>query len=328
MTRATSESDLFKQLTWEDLQAWAGSRVLSRGQSYQRSHRVKDLARTETGALISWVHGGARYASLVDFEEGDLISSCTCPYGATCKHAVAVVLEYLDHLKKNIPIQKISKEDERLLLLNGALDEDDGGGVRLDADDSPPQRHPKSIPDALKRFLEEQTREQLINLLEDLAGKYSTVREDLQDRVDLSKGSVKKLVTAVRKEIRELSSEPAWKNHWNDEGHIPDYSRVKDRLEALLAKGHADEVVAIGKELFDAGIGQVEMSHDEGETGSEISSCLDIVFQALPLSSLSPVEQMLWVIDAELEDDYELTLWSRIFLEEETEGFGLECGCR
>jgi uncharacterized Zn finger protein len=317
MTRATSESDLFKQLTRGDVQSWAGSRILSRGQGYQRSHRVKDLARTETGALIAWVHGGARYATLVDFEDGDLISSCTCPYGATCKHAVAVLLEYLDQLKKNTPVQQMTKEDERLLLLNGVLNEegweDEDDAEELDADDSPPRRHPKSTSDALKAFLEEQTREQLISLLEDLAGKYSMVREGLQDRVDLSKGSVKKLVTAVKKEIRVLSSEPGWKNHWNDEGHIPDYSRVKDRLESLLKKGHADEVVSIGKELFDAGVRQVEMSHDEGETGTEISSCLEVIFRALPLSSLSPVEQMLWVIDAELEDEYELTYGAEYF---------------
>ncbi len=106
----------------------------------------------------------------------------------------------------------------------------------------------------MKDFLEDQTKEQLISLLEDLAGKHSIVREDLQDRLDLAKGSVKKMVNAVRKEIHELSSEPAWRNHWNDEGYIPDYSRVKDRLESLLSKGHADEVVALGKELLEAGI--------------------------------------------------------------------------
>jgi uncharacterized Zn finger protein len=87
-----------------------------------------------------------------------------------------------------------------------------------------------------------QTKEQLIALVEDLAGKYSIVRQDLEDRQGLSKGSVKKVVSAIRKEIHELSSEPGWSNHWNNEGYIPDYSRVKGRLQSLLAKGHADEI--------------------------------------------------------------------------------------
>jgi uncharacterized Zn finger protein len=124
-------------------------------------------------------------------------------------------------------------------------------------------------------------------------------------------------VSAARKEIHELGSRPGWRDHWNNEGYVPDYSRVKDRLESLLANGHADEVVALGKEVLETGIRQVEMSDDEGETSIEISSCLDIVFLALPQSSLSAVDQMLWVIDAELKDHYDLCYGSEAFWENE-----------
>jgi uncharacterized Zn finger protein len=55
------------------------------------------------------------------------------------------------------------------------------------------------------------------------------------------------------------------------------------------------------------------MSNDEGETATEISSCMEVVFRALPQSSLSQVGQMLWVIDAELEDEYELCYGSESF---------------
>ena len=81
---------------------------------------------------------------------------------------------------------------------------------------------------------------------------------------------------------------------------------MRDRLEALLAQGHADAVVDVGEELLEAGTRQVEMSHDEGETGEEIASCLDIVFRALSHSSRSPAEQMRWAVEADLSDDYEL----------------------
>jgi uncharacterized Zn finger protein len=69
----------------------------------------------------------------------------------------------------------------------------------------------------------------------------------------------------------------------------------------------------LGKEIIDAGISQVEMSHDDGELSTEISSCLEVAFKALPLSSLSPVEQILWMIDAELKDEYELCYGSEEF---------------
>jgi uncharacterized Zn finger protein len=86
-------------------------------------------------------------------------------------------------------------------------------------------------------------------------------------------------------------------------------------MNALFKQGHADEVVALGGELLEAGLRQVEMSNDEGETATEISSCLEVVFRALPQSSLSPVEQMRWVIDGELEDEYELCYGSESFWE-------------
>ena len=320
MKREAFKRDLFEKLNWDDLQGWAGDRVLSRGQDYQRSHRVQELAQTESGEFVSWVQGAKRYATQVGFKGGELISTCTCPYGGACKHAVAVVLDYLDCLKKNMEVPKIAGQDKRLSLVKKIGDEDqwdeeedEEDEEESGADNIPPRRLSKSTRGALKSFLEDQTKEQLISLLEDLAGKHSIVRQDLQDRLDLAKGSVKRLVGAVRKEIHNLSSEPAWRNHWNNEGYVPDYSRVKDRLEFLLSKGHADEVVAIGKELLEAGIRQVEMSHDHGEVGMEISSCMDVVFRALPQSSMPPVEQMLWMIDARLDDEYDLCYGAESF---------------
>jgi uncharacterized Zn finger protein len=322
MKKEPSKRNLFERLDWDDLEQWAGSKILSRGQGYQRSHRVKELAQTQTGALVAWVYGEQKYATEVDFKDGELISVCTCPYGDNCKHAVAVVLEYLDQLKKNREVPQIIEQDQRIGLLQGFADEedrevDDEEGEEVDTIHLVSPKSGKSIPPNLKGFLEEQTKEQLITLLKDLSKKYPSVREDLQDRQDLSKGSVKRVVSAARKEIHAISSRPGWRNHWNNEGYIPDYSRVKDRLESLLANGHADEVVVLGKELLETGIRQVEMSDDEGETGIEISSCLDIVFLALPQSSLSAVDQMLWVIDAELKDNYDLCYGSESFWENE-----------
>jgi uncharacterized Zn finger protein len=322
MKKQPSKRDLFERLDWDDLEQWAGSKILSRGQGYQRSRRVKELVQTQTGALVAWVYGGQKYATEVDFEDGELISVCTCPYGDNCKHAVAVVLEYLDQLKKNREVPHIIEQDQRIELLQGFADEedrevDDEEGEEADTIHLVSPKSGKSIPPNLKGFLEEQTKEHLIALLKDLSERYPSVREDLQDRRNLSRGSVKRVVSATRKEIHELSSRPGWRNHWNNEGYIPDYSRVKDRLKSLLANGHADEVVVLGKELLETGIRQVEMSDDEGETGIEISSCLDIVFLALPESSLSAAEQMLWVIDAELKDNYDLCYGAESFWENE-----------
>ena len=322
------ELDRFKELTWKASEEWAGSRILSRGQSYHRSGRVDELAATPAGSLIATVRGGNKYTTLVEFQEGELTSRCTCPYGESCKHAVAVVLDYLEKVKKRVEVPTIDARDKRLGLLaeshddfviEDAQDVDSTEEDEIDYRETSAGRGRKDTSSPIKAFLENMTKDELLGLLLEAAQKYPSFREDLLHRQHLSKGDVKNVVAAVRKEIRSLSAEPAWRNHWNDEGHIPDYSRVRNRLETLLSAGHADAVITLGKELLDAGIQQVEMSHDEGETVEEISSCLAVVFSALSRSSLSPVEQMLWVIDAELEDDYDLCQGSKYFWEERRE---------
>ena len=88
------EKDAYADLTWEDLEHWAGTTIVSRGRTYQRNSSVSDLGITPEGALIAYVLGSTRYVTQVTIQDGDLTSECTCPYWTTCKHAVAVVLEF------------------------------------------------------------------------------------------------------------------------------------------------------------------------------------------------------------------------------------------
>lgn len=326
MASKNKKIDFIKNLSWDDLREWAGSKILSRGRDYQKSGQVEKLAVTPAGALVAWVQGTHQYATLVDIKNEDLVSDCDCPYGGTCKHAVAVVLEALEYLKKKKEIPACSDKDQRLeALADIELDEDededweeDEEELEEDWDREREREEKKSHPnrdssasktktsDSFQSFLEEQTKAQLVGLIQELAKSYPEVRQALEDQLALSKGTVNRMIQSIRNEIDELSSKPGWRHHWNDEGYTPDYSRVEERLKALLSKGYADEVVSLGKELLKAGTRQIEMSDDEGETGMEISSCLGIVFKALQKSTLSPVQQMVWAVDAELMDEYDL----------------------
>jgi len=319
MAQKHSQTDPLKDLTWDDLQEWAGAAIVTRGERYQHSGQVHDLARTSRGGLVAWVQGTGRYATTIESEGKALIAACTCPYGDICKHAVAVVLDYLEQVKQNRAIPTVTEQDYRLRLLEDSVDteerdeEEDGDEADEDVGRAFPRRSRKAAVGVLPEFLEQQTKPQLLALIKDMAQRYPDVRQSLQDWHNLLVGAVPKLVKAVRAEIAALSEEPGWSNHWNDEGSIPDYSRVRDRLEALLAQGHADAVVDVGTELLEAGTRQVEMSHDEGETGEEIASCLDIVFRALPHSSRSLTEQIRWAVEADLSDDYELCRGAKVF---------------
>src|SRR5205085_2569843 len=101
------------------------------------SQRVRDLAMTPDGEAVAWVEGTHRYATLVDIDEDGLISACTCPYGITCKHAVAVLLALLEHLRQKRELPAAGDTDPRLVLLEdgdeaseeAVWDEDDGKDI-------------------------------------------------------------------------------------------------------------------------------------------------------------------------------------------------------
>lgn len=100
-------SDLYAQLTWEQLEERFSKRILDRGERYQQSGRVAELARFGLNGLVARVNGSEAYVCRVLVADGNEIQSlCTCPYCLGCKHAVAIVLEYLECLqeKRKVPV--------------------------------------------------------------------------------------------------------------------------------------------------------------------------------------------------------------------------------
>ncbi len=361
MASSSSPTSFFETLTWDDLNAVFGTSTVQRGRSYQRSRAVSKLGLTSDARLVAWVRGTERYATVVATKEGALEGMCSCPVGVNCKHAVAVVLEYLEHLKKNKPVPHVNSNDGRLDLaqadllddedFNAAGDEweddpdedeedwdddedDDEYGEDDDAEDrarAPSRgRSPATTTDApraakrgpasdsLRDFLHKQSSEALASYLLDLAKAIPEVRDALEDRRRAAEGSDKELIAATRKALDAASAEPGWTSHWSDEGYVPDYSRVQSLLQVMLERGAADTVVKLGEELLQVGSEQVSMSQDEGETAGEVMNCLAVVFQALPQTTKTPAEQILWAIDVQLQDDYDLcqdldAFWRREF---------------
>jgi uncharacterized Zn finger protein len=286
--------DRFSGLTWNDIEAWASQEIASRGQNYQRQGRVSDLAVTDDGSLIAWVDGSERYATRVVIDEDGLPDSiCTCPYERDCKHGVAVVIEYLKRVENKRSVPKAKQDDDRLELWD---DEPNDAKNGMSED----------IRQAIDGFLKGKTKAQLIDLFHDLAGQYPEMARELCDRKQVISGNTEPLVTRLRKEIRDLGNEPGWQNYWNSEGYTPDYSGIRQKLEMLLKAGHTDEVLTLGRDLVTTGARQVEESHDEGETATEIASCMPVVVEALDRSSLDTADKLTWALDALLEDQFEV----------------------
>lgn len=298
MPKKKTKLDRFPDLTWDDIEAWAGGTIGSRGKNYQRQGRVADLAVTEDGSLIAWVDGSERYATRVAMDEGGLPDSiCTCPYERDCKHGVAVVIEYLKQVGNNRLVPKAKQDDDRLILLADKGRGDDENFMSVMSED---------IRQDIDAFLQGKTKAQLIGLIHDLARQYPEMARDLSDRKQVISGNTEALVTRLRKEIRDLGSEPGWQNYWNSEGYTPDYSGIRKKLETLLKAGHTDEVLSLGRELVTTGIHQVEESDDEGETAMEIAECMPVIVEALDRSSLDPADKLTWALDALLEDQFEV----------------------
>jgi len=319
-------SDLFLDLDWTTLETWAGSKTLSRGRQYQRDGRVLELVRSPSGSIVAWVDGTERYATEVYFDDDDLRSVCTCPIGSGCKHAVAVILEYVALHKDNRLIRDLQDDDSRRLLLNdGAkgIPESSKPGAGPDRPRitgsiaKKKKAKPKKNQLSVSQYLSGLTKDDLICILEDLMMEYPQVRQEMTDRKSVAVSDARPVLDALRSDIDRISREEAWSNSWTGESQIPDYTPVRKRMEILLEMGHSDEVVGAGEFLLKKGMTQIEQSDDDdGETAGEIALCMDLVFLALLRSSLPAHERMLSVIHAELDDEYDLCGGAEKFWEE------------
>ena len=317
--------DPFLKLTWEDLEDWAGPGIVNRGRSYQSGGNVRDLARTGDDALVAWVLGSQRYATRAHLRAREFLESeCTCPYGPNCKHAVAVVLEYLERVKAETGTDVSVEDDQRLALLSAREGADECGEpweieafegheeyetVRQEADASEEKSKEKRSGSAeygassLAAYLEEQTKPELVALLVEFASAYEEVRRTLLDRQRVTSGRTGELLRMIRREIAALQ-EPVW-DRYEYGTPVMDSSRLEMTLKALIRAGQADAAARIGPELLEAGSRAMEYVDDE-EAGDGFSACLEVLFANLDATSLAPADQIMWALDMDLADGYDL----------------------
>jgi uncharacterized Zn finger protein len=301
-------SAILSNLTLDDLREWAGAKILSRGKSYVRN--VKGLSRMEDGTLAAWVSGSEEYATSVSLDsDGDFDYFCSCPYDwGPCKHTVAVVLAAAEQVKQKKVIPLLAEDDDLFLaLFDDSEDDYEDDDEFQEEDEDPEFTVALSTGKArLQKIFEGMDREELVALLMDLSGRYPEIERGMLEKKQLATGRVDKVVSSLRREIRNITAEQAWHNPWKGEGNIPDYSHVREQLQALLANGHADAVLQLGEELWTRGNTQVEQSNDDGDTATAIAECMEVVVAAVPQSSMTPPQQLMWVIDHALADEFSL----------------------
>jgi uncharacterized Zn finger protein len=292
----------FEDLSWDDLEQWAGAKVAGRARSYVR--KVKGLVRMKDGSLLAWVDGSDRYATRVEIDKQDgAVSECSCPFeGSPCKHAVAVVLAYQRSAPSNEVLPLASLDDERLERLGKIIDEVGKEKTAVATEEAGRKREDRQ----LQRHLEGLSKRELLKLVKEGLGLAPELKETLADGLAVRKGDVGRLVAAARREIEAAAAEEAWMNYWDRRGNTPDYSKAKRKLEQLLALGQVEAVIELGELLVELGMEQLGHSHDEGETGMEIASCMEVVGQAVWRSKWPNPKRLLWQIDLALQDEYSI----------------------
>jgi len=296
------------QLTYDDLDQWAGEAIRTRGKGYVQ--RVEELHRTANNELVAWVQGTEKYATLVHLDPSGMHGwLCTCPYDqGPCKHAAAVILAAARSVHDTGELPMLDEDSELGHILMGDQDRKLKKEPNEDAADraDPGGTVKRAGPSKVRKILAGKSWEELHDLLVTLAREFPAVERRLLEADQLSRGQIGPLVRSLHKEIRRLTDEPAWRNQWSDEASLPDYSHVRQQFRALFDAGHADELLDLGNTLWRLGTEQIEQSDDEGETMGALSACLEIVLQAVPKSSLKRADQLLWVIERMLADEFSL----------------------
>ena len=280
-----------ESLNWDDLEQWVGPTILERGQTYR--NRVHNLEITEARHLVAGVKGSEDYITHVWLSNGILDYQCSCPYWAPCKHAAAVALVYLDHVRSGTPISQITAHELDARLSEGYMD-----GESAIADET-------NLSDA-RSILNGMTKRQLIDWAMSELADHPTLIDRLPLATTMTSAALDKTVARLLRQIREVTSEGGWQDYWNNRGYIPDYAPIQKQLIKLLDGGHIKSVLKLGEELFTLGITQVEQSNDHGETADQLRYCLSVVFDAMGKSENSPAERMIWYWDKLLLDDYAL----------------------
>ncbi|GAB5512967.1 SWIM zinc finger family protein [Rhodopirellula baltica] len=295
----------WQTLTWSTLESWTGSRTIQRGEDYQKQGRVRKLVLCGDGSIIATVQGTESYITRVSLNTKkrsgvQLSSYCSCPVGYDCKHGVATVLKMIADCEAGKRPPSISDTDVRFEHLQ------DDNTTPAPKPSSGASKKQRTTDKQIREYLADESKENLIDRLMKCCSAEPSIRRTLADEVTIASGHFDKLLAEAYKEMRKLTAEEAWYDAWDGEGELPDYSGLQKRMTTLLAAGHADELVKLGKELMTRGTDQVNRGHDDGSVCGQLCECMETVAKAIRKSSLTDEQRLLVAFDLSLDDDYDL----------------------
>ena len=277
-------------LTWDALAKWADPRSVARGKGYQS--QVEDVVEIPDGSIVARVHGRDDYLTKISLKpNGSLESTCTCPVGYRCKHAVALVLVAAKLLKDGTDIETCDPSD--------TFYDEIAEIFKIERTDSVMSH------DIVLEYLAQLKGKAVEDLVKELLANVSGVRPYLKHKFEVMHASTADFVQMAKKAIKKATS--GYYDHWDRHGghnKVPDYGEVEECFAKLKEAGDWKSLRDLGFELLEKGQRQIECSNDEGEIYCQVIDCMKIVVDAMDVSPLSAYEKAMWMLEFEKRDHF------------------------
>ena len=316
-------------LTWDELCAWSDPRSVARGKGYLS--RVGAPVLFPDGALVAEVHGtDDYYTKLALGADGQLRGICSCPVGFRCKHCVALALAAAKRLKAggdfpeaDLATRRWKRATEELEGLDDDFDLDGDLDDDWENEASEKRRGSASVPssagddggrttdtrkrtDIVSDHLASLDETELRALVDELLSVCGDVRPYLKHKLEMARASTAELVRKARQAIKDTTS--GYYDHWDRRyGHdeIPDYSLVQECFARIKEAGDVRSLMELGDLLKRRANDQEERSNDEdGEIGSQVSACMDIVAEAVISSDMDVLAKVKWEEGIRADDSF------------------------
>jgi regulator of sigma D len=161
-----------------------------------------------------------------------------------------------------------------------------------------PKRRPKKVvkksdmASRLRKALAKRRKDELVDMLAELAGEDRGILRRLAARVELE-APAQEIVAATRQAIADATDFDERDINYNFDYDHEAYAEVQRNLSRLIDMGELRLAMELALELLKQGSYQVEMS-DEGLMTEDIEECLAVVLQALKNCDLPPDEVVAW----------------------------------
>lgn len=189
--------------------------------------------------------------------------------------------------------------------------DDDDEGAEYDDDVADWDEHEDDAPSAgstavqqVHQYLVELSKDELVALVGRMAAQDAAIRQALVEQVANARGPTADLLRGARITIDTISVDAVYEGNEPSGGEL---ERLRDRLDALVARGRADDVLILCQRLLrhaNRAVAAMEET-DDGFFGA-IHRVLEVIPEALARSSKGPVEQLLWLFELQLSEEYEL----------------------